>query len=79
MVAYTASGAVYQAQDRLYRLSARLDPAEFLRISHSVVIARSKVVRITPTLSMKFILTLRDGRRVDVTRNYYIFKEAFGI
>ena len=80
VVAYTASGAVYQAQDRLYRLTARLDPEAFLRISHSVVIARSKVVRIAPTLSMKFILTLRDGRTVDVTRSYYyIFKETFGI
>ena len=64
----------------LYRLTARLDPEAFLRISHSVVIARSKVVRIAPTLSMKFILTLRDGRTVDVTRSYYyIFKETFGI
>ena len=29
---------------------------------------------------MKFILTLSDGRRVDVTRSYYyIFKDFFGI
>ena len=80
VLAYTVSGAVYQVPDRLYRIAAQLDPEAFLRISHSVVIARSQVVRITPTLSMKFILTLRDGRRVDVTRSYYyIFKEAFGI
>ena len=80
VLAYTVSGAVYQVPDRLYRIAAQLDPEAFLRISNSVVIARSQVVRIAPTLSMKFILTLRDGRTVDVTRSYYyIFKEAFGI
>lgn len=29
---------------------------------------------------MKFILTMANGRKVDVTRStYYIFKESFGI
>lgn len=29
---------------------------------------------------MKFILTMEDGKKVDVTRSYYYsFKEAFGI
>lgn len=70
----------YQAMDRLYRIAGMLDPDRFLRISHSVVIARDKVSKITPTLSMKFILTMAGGRNVDVTRSYYyIFKEYFGI
>ena len=71
---------LYQATDRLYRIVSLLDPAKFLRISNSVVIARSKVKRITPTLSSKFILTMANGKSVDVTRSYYyIFKEYFGI
>ena len=71
---------VYRAGERLYQLLALLDPEEFLRISNSVVIAKSKVARIAPTLSMKFILTLSNGKKVDVTRSYYyIFKEAFGL
>lgn len=70
----------YQAMDRLYRIVNMLDPDKFLRISNSVVIARDKVKKITPTLSMKFILTMIDGRNVDVTRSYYyIFKDYFGI
>ena len=70
----------YQARERLYQVLARLDEEKFLRISNSVIIAKSKVQRITPTLSMKFILTMADGAKVDVTRSYYyIFKEAFGI
>ena len=70
----------YQTGERLYQLAAALDPEKFQRVSNSSVIARDKVRRITPTLSMRFILTMADGRRVDVTRSYYyMFKEAFGI
>ncbi len=73
-------GKTYQAMDRLYKIVNLLDPDKFLRISNSVVIAKSKVKKITPTLSMKFILTMADGKDVDVTRTYYyIFKEHFGI
>lgn len=76
---YTEQGS-YQTGERLYQIAGRLDPEQFLRISNSVIIATNRVRRITPTLSMKFILTLSDGRNVDVTRSYYyIFKEAFGI
>ena len=76
---YSEQGS-YQASERLYQIAGRLDPEQFLRISNSVIIATNRVRRIAPTLSMKFILTLSDGRNVDVTRSYYyIFKEAFGI
>lgn len=72
--------ALYQATDRLYRIVSLLDPTKFLRISNSVIIARNKVKRITPTLSSKFILTMTNGKSVDVTRSYYyIFREYFGI
>lgn len=72
--------AAYQASERLYQIAAQLDPADFLRISHSVMIAKRHVRQISPTLSMKFRLTMSNGRIVDVTRSYYyIFKEAFGI
>lgn len=70
----------YQGLDRLYRIVSLLDPEKFIRISNSVVVAKDKVRRITPTLSMKYILTMADGKNVDVTRSYYyIFKEYFGI
>lgn len=70
----------YQATDRLYKLTALLDPDRFLRISNSVTIAVDQVKRIAPTLSMKFVLTMSDGKKVDVTRSYYhIFRERFDI
>ena len=70
----------FQTSDRLYQLALMLDPKRFLRISNSVIIQRSQVKRIQPSLSMKFILLMADGSRVDVTRTYYNgFKEFFGI
>ena len=70
----------YQAFDRLYKVVNLLDPEKFLRISNSVIIATDKVKQISPTLSMKFILTMTNGEKVDVTRSYYyIFKEFFDI
>ena len=70
----------YQAFDRLYKIYSMLDPSSFLRISNSVVIAKDKVKQISTTLSLKVILTMSNGKKVDVTRNYYfIFKESFGI
>lgn len=70
----------YRSSDRLYQLTNLLDPDKFLRISNSVIIAKDKVKQITPSLFMKFSLTMENGKRVDVTRSYYyIFKEAFRI
>lgn len=70
----------YQSADRLYQLCLLLDPKRFLRISNSVIIQRNKVKKILPSLSMKFVLVMADGARVDVTRTYYnSFKEFFGI
>lgn len=70
----------FQATDRLYKLVSQLDPDKFLRISNSVVIAKDKVKQISTTLSMKFVLTMINGKKVDVTRSYYyIFKDSFGI
>lgn len=70
----------YQIAERLYKVLDMLDPSKFLRISNSVVIARNKVKSISPTFSMKFVLTMQNGKKVDVTRSYYyLFKEYFGI
>ena len=72
--------AVYQSSDRLYQLQVMLDPKQFIRISNSVIINRSMIKEIRPTFSQKFILTMKDGSRADVTRSYYSnFKRAIGI
>lgn len=75
-----AKNGIFCANERLYKIFEQLDPTKFLRISNSVVVAKNQIQKITPTLSMKFILTMSDACRVDVTRTYYhAFKEAFHI
>ena len=57
-------------EDKVYQAKERLYKIESLLDPESI----------SPTLSMKFILTLQNGKKVDVTRSYYyIFKEFFGI
>lgn len=73
-------GKSYEVSQRLYKILGMLEPEKFLRISNSVVIAKDKVTSISPTFSMKFVLTMANGQKVDVTRSYYyLFKESFGI
>lgn len=70
----------YRCTDRLWQLEKALDPALFLRISNSVIIAKTQIKGIRSALSQKFTVTLSDGNKVDVTRSYYyIFKNEFGI
>ncbi len=72
--------ASYQVKERLYKIEALLNPDKFLRVSNSVIIAKDKIKKISPTLFMKFILAMNDSRNIVVTRSYYyIFKESFGI
>ena len=75
-----AKSGVYASGDPLYKIAAGLDPARFIRVSNSVIVARRHVKKIRPSLSMKYVLTLSDGTLVDVTRSYYgAFREFFNI
>lgn len=72
--------STYKTSQRLYRLEAFLPADEFIRISNSVIIRRDSVQRIRPAMSCKFVITLKNGAVVDVTRSYYYkFKEFYGI
>lgn len=76
---YTSDGC-YKVRERLRQLETLLDPEQFLRVSNAVIIARHQVKRIKPAMSSKYLLTMTDGRHVDVTRSYYnIFRDSFGI
>lgn len=70
----------YKCNETLTRLEKFLNPAEFIRISKSVIISKSNVKAIRAGLSQKFLVTLSNDVKVDVTRSYYhIFKNEFGI
>lgn len=70
----------YKAKERLWQLNAQLNPNEFLRISNSVIVSRGQIKNIKPALSQKFLLTMADGSKVDVTRtHYHSFREEMNI
>lgn len=71
---------VFTTSERLYQLMNTLDPHKFIRISNSVIIAKSKVTEIIPAFSMKFTLKMVNGDKVDVTRSYYSnFRDTFNV
>ena len=75
-----SGGAQYRISDTLRRLEEILDPQDFLRVSNSVIVSVNHIKSIKPALTQKYILTMTDGARVDVTRSYYyIFKDFLGI
>ena len=79
ITAHTDSGS-YRLVEALKRLETLLDPAEFIRVSNSFIVSAGHIKSIRPAVTMKFVLTMRDGSRVDVTRSYYyIFKDFLGI
>lgn len=79
VVALTPQG-VFKVEKRLYQLESSLPPDRFVRVSNSCIIARGSVERIRPALSCRFLLTLKGGHQVDVTRTYYQrFKDFFEI
>lgn len=79
VIAHTAKGD-YNINERLRYLESVLNPRDFIRISNSVIVSLSGIEKIKPTMSAKFILTLVDGRIVDVTRTYYYtFRDTLGV
>jgi len=79
IIVHTLHGE-YKCTDRLWQFEKSLNPAEFLRISNSVIIHKKKIKRIKSALSQKFMVTMADESIVDVTRSYYyLFKNEFGI
>lgn len=70
----------YRYMNRLYQLEDILPTRQYVRISKSVIINISMVTSIKSALSQKFLVTMKNGVKVDVTRNYYYqFKCVFKI
>lgn len=79
IIAYSG-GDEYKLSERLRRLEEILDPKDFIRVSNSAIVAVKHIKSIRPAFTQKFVLTMSDDSRVDVTRTYYyIFKESLGI
>ena len=71
---------VYRASERMYILEKELAGRGFIRVSNSCIVARKRIKRIKPSLTMKYVLEMTDNSLVDVTRGYYYsFKEQLGV
>ena len=70
----------YRAAERMYVLEEALAGKGFIRVSNSCIVARNKIKKIKPSISMKYVLEMTDKSLVDVTRGYYYsFRERLGI
>lgn len=75
IIAKTLKGD-FKLKETMEQLEKLLKVDGFIRVSQSAIIKRSFIEKISPGLSMKFHLTLKNGIKTDVTRTYYYsFKE----
>ena len=72
---------VYSLCLRLYELEERLDPARFVRISHSEIVNLKRVTALDLSLSGTIRMTLADGAAVCYVSRRYVkkIKEALGL
>ena len=69
VVAVTTRGE-YQLRQRLYELEARLDPAVFVRISHSEIINLRRTKGFDLSLAGTIRVTMDNGDTAYVSRRY---------
>jgi len=71
---------IYRTTERLYKIQSQLAPQQFTRVSNSVIVSINCIRRIRPVPTQKFVLTLKTGQTIDVTRSYFhAFKKALGL
>ena len=66
-----AAGDHYWVSPTLNDLEARLDPAQFCRISRAAIVNLDAIEELTPTAAGNGDVTLRDGTRLEVSRRRY--------
>lgn len=70
----------FTIKEKLYEVEELFNQYGFIRVHKSYVINKNFIATIKPTLNTKFILTMKNGEVIDVTRNYYyIFKSKIGM
>jgi two-component system LytT family response regulator len=60
----------YQLRESLTNLAARLDPARFARIHRTTVVNIDRVREIQPWFSGDYVVLLRSGAKLRMSRNY---------
>jgi two-component system LytT family response regulator len=57
-------------RDTMARVDARLDPRQFMRIHRSAIVNVDRVQEMRPTFSGEYVVTLRGGTRLTLSRGY---------
>jgi len=65
-----AAGAQHLVRDTLKGMADRLDPRHFIRIHHSRIVNLDRIRELRPWDHGEFIVVLRDGTRLQSSRNY---------
>jgi two-component system LytT family response regulator len=65
-----AGVAQYTVRDTLARLDAELDPDVFVRIHRSTVVRLDRIVELLPSFHGDFVVVLRDGSRLAMSRTF---------
>ena len=73
-------GDTYETKARIYQLEEKLSGTPFARISKSTMVNLKKVRSITPEKHSKLIMTLLNGEKLLVSRQYLnSIKERLGV
>ncbi|MDO5435607.1 MAG: LytTR family DNA-binding domain-containing protein [Clostridia bacterium] len=65
-----AEKTVYECRLRLYEFEKLVEGHRFFRCSKSMVLNASRIDHIKPSFSGRFTATLRNGEKVDISRQY---------
>jgi two-component system LytT family response regulator len=72
-----AGGARYRLRTTLDRLEERLDPAAFVRVHRSSIVRVDRVAELQPWSHGDYVIVLRGGERVRLSRRYRDRLEQF--
>ena len=65
---HTRTGERHTISHRLKDLEARLDPARFVRLSRSALVAVDTIAKVSPMPGGTYVVTLRTGQQLPVSR-----------
>ena len=72
-----AGGARYRLRTTLDRLEERLDPAAFVRVHRSSIVRVDRVAELQPWSHGDYVIVMRGGERVRLSRRYRDRLEQF--
>lgn len=67
----------YMVKYKLYEIENLFSGGMYLRVSNSFIVNLDHITSIRPTMNSKFILTMSNDDKVEVTRSYYALFKNF--